>query len=458
MRDLMVPIAETIKAKYGDIRVEDKYTNQIEVINGEINRIVPSVERTASVRVLDGVWGLAPVNVITKEELLSSSERASKVARAGKHTVKEEVGINPRDPIVDSIGLGEIQDPRDFPLEEKCEIILECDKAARSIDSRIASTRFLYRDEVTKQYFANSEGSYIEQAYSRTRFRIVITAREGENIQTRFQRLSLSGGQELMAFADPIGLTESIAKDALNLLGAPAPPTGKKTVVIDNQLSGLVTACIAAFCEIRHAQVEGSATAIFKDKMGDRIASNLFTILDDPTYEGLPVNYKYDSEGVPAEPTPLVEDGILKSYLHSRATAYKTGTPPTGHSRAPNAAIMPEGRMSNAILKSGDMSLDELFEGVSDGVYLVGMTGANVEAIFQGVSQTAFEIKNGEIGHPLRRASFTIDFTKDLKKTSGIGNDFAILPLQMTTDDLIQYEVCGGGPHIQFEELTVGGA
>jgi len=448
--------AMELGAEYADVRVQRTYSNTIRIVNGRVERTIPSVELTASIRVLKGTWGFSSLTSISETDLLEAVDKAFKTAKVGAERIPEPVKIKEVKPVEDKVRLGDIQDPREIPIEEKMEIIFECDKAARSIDARIVRTDYNYSDSVKEKYFCSSEGSYIEEIIPFTELRIVVVAREGKVIQQTIGRIAASAGQELMAYADPLEVSERLAQDTVKLLSAKSPPSGRYPVVVDNGITGLIALSTGLMTSAYFALMPESELGSFAGKLGQKVCSEAITLTDDPTSAGMPVIFHYDEEGIAAEPVNMIESGVLKTYIHSRETAYKFNAEPRGHSRAPNALFQPKPIVSNAIIKSSDLSFEELIEDVKEGIYLRGVVGATIGRIIQCTTMMGYRIVNGEIGEPLKGATFIVDASKDLFNVDAVANDFDVLPLRLIEGDKF-YPVSGGGPHMKFKELKIGG-
>nr|MDO8100025.1 TldD/PmbA family protein [Candidatus Njordarchaeota archaeon] len=443
------------KATYADARLQRIYSNTIVVTAGKVERIIPSIELAGSVRVLKGAVGISIFTRDDKDTIAQAVEKASKIAEAGSSSIKEKVGLASSPRVEDTVRLGDVTDPREIPIDEKKEIILSCDSAARSVDERVVGTSFRYIDEVYERFFVNSEGSKIEEVHPYTELRTTITAREGEKISRCIGRIAASAGQELMAMADPLSVAQQVAKDSVELLSAREPPSGKLPAVLDNKLTGLLASSIGLMSCAQFALVPEGELGGFSGKLGEQLGPSSLAVYDDPTSAGLPVFYKYDEEGVLGKPTTLIEDGILKSYLHSKSTAFAFNTGVEGHARCQSALFAPRPFISNTIVKSGDLRFEEIIEGIKEGIYLKGLTGASTTRVVAGNAERGYLIKNGQLGEPLSSPSFTIDVVNELKNIDAIGNDFEVLQLRITEEEESNI-ISGAGPHVRFKELRIG--
>ena len=198
----------------------------------------------------------------------------------------------------------------------------------------------------------------------------------------------------------------------------------------------------------------------FNGKMGQYIAPKGVTMVDDGTIKDGMGTDKYDDEGVPTSRVELIKDGILHALLTDREYAHRTGLPASGNARAQDYRYSPMIRMRNTFFERGDVSDDELFEGIDFGYYCLSVAGgqAQMNASFQVGIQEAYEIVNGELGNSVTNMSI-----------SGIATD-ALLQIEGVGKDEFRFEEgrCGkgqealisdGGPRIRFGSgpITFGG-
>ena len=458
MREVLeTSVQEALKsgARYAEARISKVFSNRIEVRIGRIERVVPSIEVAGSVRALAKTWGFSSTTKPDEEHMIEAARRSARAAKVLSSLPGREIGLAEVPTVEDEVEMGEVVDPRTIPIDEKLEIVLACDEAARSVDARVVMTDFRYEDQVIVRAFSNSEGTYIREACPFTHLRMAITAREGSNVQTVTGRLSAAAGQELMAYGDPVGMAERLAKRAAELLSAKKAPSGKMRVLVDNTISGLLALCVGVMSSAELASMPGSEMGLFHGKLGQEVASDLVNITDDPMAEGLTVAMAYDDEGVKTKPVKIVEGGILKNYLHSRSTAFLMEHEPNGRARASNALLTPTPLNTNTVMESGDRSIEELLEELKDGLYVVGLVGATVGGIIHCDCEAAYRVEGGQVKEAYRSVSLTFDLLRDLKKIEAVGSDFDVVSLRLSSGEA-SYQVCGGGPHVLFSELTVG--
>jgi TldD protein len=194
-------------------------------------------------------------------------------------------------------------------------------------------------------------------------------------------------------------------------------------------------------------------------RIGQHVGSEHVSITDDPTIPREFGSYPFDSEGVPASKTRLVERGRVNSFMHSRETAYKTRQKVTGNARSAGPTEFPLVRMSNTFFEPGDKSLEELLEGVKSGVYVRGFKGGVSDTdtgFFQFAAPHGNLIENGELGKPLRDITLLGNIIETLKKVDAAGKDLKTGFPGICGKADQSVPVGGGGPHIRIKEMLVG--
>jgi TldD protein len=197
---------------------------------------------------------------------------------------------------------------------------------------------------------------------------------------------------------------------------------------------------------------------VLPNNLGKKIASDVVTFFDDGTVNGAFGSFKYDDEGVPAQKTLLINDGVVTGLMHNRETASKFNVAPTGNARAEDFRVEPIIRMRNTFMAPRDYSFEELIEDMRSGYYFKSFRGgqANIDGTFQVGIQEAYEIVKGELGEPVRNASISGNTLETLLKVDAAGKDFELWPGRCGKGQTAF--ICDGGPHIRVKEVTVGGS
>jgi TldD protein len=301
----------------------------------------------------------------------------------------------------------------------------------------------------------NNEGAYIEQDRLYVWSRITATAKEADIFTFSREEIGSTAGYEIFDFETPEIVGERVAKRAVEQLKAKPPKGGTFPVVLGPNVVGVFVH--EAFGHLAEADLTLSGSVLL-GKFGKKIASEGVTFYDDGTLEGAFGSFKYDDEGVPAQKTLLVKDGVFLGLMHNRETAQKLNAKPTGNARAEDFRVEPIIRMRNTFMEPKDHSLEELIEDVKFGYYFKSFRGgqANIDGTFQVGIQEAYEIVKGEIGEPVRNASISGNTLKTLHEVDAVGKDFELWPGRCGKGQTAF--ICDGGPHIRVKKVLVGGS
>jgi TldD protein len=449
-RDLIEDALNGHGADYCEIRVEETDSTRLTYRGKELEDIAQTSGRGGNVRaVVNGGWGFASFNDLgeLKAKVAGAVEQARLVG--GEGTMLADV-----EPVVDIVPPVIVNSASDVPLEEKKRLMDHYNDLVFSVDG-IQSSNSVYGDNRRKVSFGSSEGSYIEQEFNHVIARISAQAKSGADVQEGSFSLGSLGDYDIVR-----GLDDQVidaAKRAVELLTAEGLVGGERTVILDPVLAGV-------FVHEAFGHLSESDNVAENDKlkelmyMGRKFGGKHLNFTDGAAIPGLRGSYKYDDEGTPATRTPLVRDGELVGRLHSRETAARLGEKPTGNARAIGFNFPPIVRMTNTIIESGEATLEDLLEGVDDGVYVANWYGGMTEhEMFTFSSGEAYMIRNGRIEEPIKPVMLTGNLFKTLENLDAVGNDMnqgggcgkgGQSPLP----------VSNGSPHIRIRNCLISGA
>lgn len=438
------------KVDYADIRVGDSTNNTIVMKDSKIDNVDTGINFAVGIRVLkNGAWGSAYTTDISKTEDVAN--KATTLANQLNSDV-ELTPANPQEDIVESKAKIKIDD---VSFEEKIEMMKEADSAAKL--EGIVSTNITYSESESKNLLLSTEGTNILSDSNRIIFAMNSVASNGEIMQIGHKSLGGVQGFELVKDADLESFGRSISDKAISLLDAKTPPSGDFPVILDPELAGVFIH--EALGHASEADIILQNDSILKGKMNQKIGSELITVVDDASREDAFGYYPYDVEGTKTSKNVLVENGVLKSILSSRETAQKLGRESSGNARS-IIKDQPIVRMSNTYIQPGESTFDELIEDMSDGIYLKGSRGGQVDTgrgVFQFNAVEAYIIKNGGLEDHLRDVSLSGSTLDILNNVTGVGSDFN-LGVGFCGKDGQTAPVGDGGPHIRVSKATVGGA
>ncbi len=347
--------------------------------------------------------------------------------------------------------------PGEKSKREKRDILKEASDEAFAYSSLISQTRTGYMDSVQDVIICNSDGLWAEDRRVRTRFTVEAVA--GNSDEKQSGRISPGGseGMELFERIDVKELSRQAAKTAVTMLEAKECPSGKMTVVIDNGFGGVI------FHEACGHSLEATAVArnasVFAGRLGEKIASDVVTAIDDGTIANGWGSLNVDDEGSPTRKNILIENGILKSYMIDKLNGRRMGMEPTGSSRRESYKYAPTSRMTNTYIAAGKSTPEEIISNTEFGLYAKQMGGGSVEpatGVFNFAVLEGYIIRNGKICEPVRGATLI-----------GKGSE-VLLNIDMVGNNLMRAQgMCGsisgsihadvGQPMIRVQNMTVGG-
>lgn len=436
-----------IPGRFIDVSVQLVESNHVLLEDGVVKEVSSGQLMGAGVRVLGNTWGFASTTEL--DNLSAVAEKAYRGSKRGDsnlklaHTeaVRDEVRVKPK------------KDPADLGFEERREMLHEAEQEIRE-HGHVASYSLALADSKSISYYMNSEGACIKAEYPRMAFSVVVFGKKEGRLQAASERLGGVGGLE--AIEDFRSAAGAAAERVQRLLDAGEAPRGRYRVVLDPRLAGVfVHEAVGHAAEADHV-LQGES--VLKDKLGERIAPEIVTLYDDPTLKGAYGFYFYDSEGARARRTPILERGVLRSFLTSRETAAALAQEPTGNARAQGFDYPPMVRMSNTYLKPGEHSFEELLEDIKIGVYLKGSRGGEVDTargVFQFNAEEGFLIEKGELTRAIRDVSLSGITLDTLGRIDALGEDLE-MHLGYCGKDMQSVPVGDGGPHVRTLALVGG--
>jgi TldD protein len=408
-------------ASYADIRIVGQQTQSIRVKNGHVDGLLHNQSQGLGMRVIvNGAWGFASSSLTTLQEAVRLATQATQIARASSLTQARPVVLGPSEVHVASYQTPVQTDPFSVPLQEKIALLLAADQGMRRVKG-IAVTESNMEFLKETKVFASSEGSYIEQEFTESGAGIEATALGENELQTRsfpnsFGRQQRKAGYEFIRELQLIENSERIAEEAVALLSAPQCPGGVTTVILDSsQLALQVHESCGHPAELDRALGDEASFAgtsfLTPDKLGSfRYGSPLVNIVADATIPGALGSFGYDDEGIPAQHSPIIHDGIFVGYLMSRESAARLGKRSNGTMRADGWNRIPIIRLTNINLDPGTWTLDDLIADTDDGIYMAVNKSWSIDdkrLNFQFGTQLAYEIRKGKLTRLLKNATYT---------------------------------------------------
>ncbi len=460
LKDILIKVADAAAQKFGaeyvEVRAQSLFKTMLTLKEGRVEAVKQGIENGSALRVLmNGAWGFASVGALDVETLTDAVSVACKMARAASSRLKMPIELVETKAVEDRVLVKPRKDPSKIPIEDKINTTLAMNNTILGYDSRVKSCTIDYLDLTGTNYFINNEGTYIEQGKLYVWSRITATATEADVFTFSREEIGSTAGYEIFDVETPEIVGERVAKRAVEQLRAKPPKGGTFPVVLGPNVVGVFVH--EAFGHLAEADLTLSGSVLL-DKLGKKMASDVVTFYDDGTIRGAFGSFKHDDEGVPAQKTILVKDGVVVGLMHNRETAQKFNTKPTGNARAEDFRFEPIIRMRNTFMEPKDYSFEELIEDIKFGYYFKSFRGgqANLDGTFQVGIQEAYEIVNGEVGEPVCNASISGNTLETLFKVDAVGKDFELWPGRCGKGQTAF--ICDGGPHIRVKEALVGGS
>lgn len=462
MKDLLRSICDKAKARgaaFADARVFESENTGITRQDGRADKLNSSSSSGLGIRVLkDHAWGFASVSDFDADMALAALDAAVSMAEAS--SARSEAAVVAEIEGVEREIRAEVAiDPRTVSVERKMAAVEGYEQAAIGIvGDKLANSIVGYSDRIDNETICNTQGTFVRKESIRTIMHTMIVATDGSILQKARGRVGEPVGFELIERTSAGDFTLKAAKLALSLLTASPPPAGKFPVIFHPSVTGLLThEAIGHNAEADHVLSGGS---IIAGKLGEKIASELVTIIDDSTIPGKWGSFEYDSEGTPSARRVIIENGVLKGYMHSLETAAKMGIKPNGSARAQDYSKRPIIRMSNTFIEPGTSSFDDLVKGIDLGIYLKGGEYGYVfceRGQYTCHAGEAVMIRNGQLAERLRDVSVAGMTLETLMNIDAVSSDFEMKMPGMCGKDGQGMYVDNGGPHIRVKELVVGG-
>ncbi len=421
---LALDTARARGATFADARVMDIRQRDLSTKNGEVGNLSETESLGLGLRVIaDGCWGFASTDRLTREGVQSCAAYAVAIARASALAKRHDVVMVPEQAFADTWQNPFVKDPFEIPLDRQIELLLAADLEMRRIKGvTLAETSMQFRR--IEQWYASTLGSRIHQVKMQSGAGIVAMAFSGDEIQKRSYPSSFGGqhelaGYELVESLDLVGNAARIAEEAVALHSAAQCPEGESTIILEGSQLGLqVHESIGHPIELdRVMGMEANFAGISfltLEKLGRlRYASEIVNVVADARLEHGPGlgTFGYDDEGVPAQCTNIIKDGLFTGYLSNRETAPAIGlTRSGGTMRAESWNRLPMIRMTNISLLPGTWNYDDLLADTDDAILMETNRSWSIDDHryhFQFSTEIGWEIKGGKKGRMLKHPSYS---------------------------------------------------
>ena len=440
-------------ADYAEIFAENTVNHVINMIADKVDSINDAVIAGAAVRVYKGLRSVMASTVDMSEAgLLRCAESAAEALGQGE----AQIDIVLRERLFGDIHPVKIV-PSSVPNQAKVAILKEGYFAAREYDSAVKQVTGGLLDVDHNILIANSEGLYTQDRQIRTRMFISAVAEMNGETQTGSCAPGRRMGLEMFDTIDPKNVGIHAARQAVTMAGAGYCPAGVMPVAIENGFGGVI------FHEACGHSLEATSVALgqsqFTGKLGQKIANEKVTAIDDGTIPGAWGSINIDDEGTPAQRKVLIENGVLKSYMIDKFNGRRMGMASTGSSRRQSYRFTPTSRMTNTYIAPGQDKDADIIASIAYGLYAKEMGGGSVNPItgeFNFAVNEGYLIRNGKICEPVRGASLVGKGSEIIQNIDMVGANLD-MGQGMCGSSSGSVPTNVGQPLIRVSSITVGG-
>lgn len=438
---------------FAEIFEETNYSTRYSMLNGVVESANGGIRYGVGLRIYHDVESFyAYTNDTSEENLLKMADNLAGALHGSpvcEPKALTEVFYENRHPIK--------QYPKQTSAQDKIELMKRANEAAAAYDPVIKKVMISYLDDEQHVAISNSDGRYIQDVRVRTRMVANVIAEDGNLVETGSCNPGAHMGMEFYEETLPEEIGKEAARIARTMLYAEDCPSGVMPVVIDNGFGGVI------FHEACGHSLEAAAVAknqsVFSGKLGQKIASECVTAIDDGTIPNAWGSENIDDEGNFSKRNVLIEKGILKSYLVDTLNGRRMQMPSTSSSRRESYKWESVSRMTNTFIAEGEDEFEDMIKDIKFGLYAKKMGGGSVNPStgdYNFSVREAYLIKDGVIGKPVKGATLIGNGADTLLKIDKVGkNLLRAQGMCGASSGSIPTDV--GQPAIRVSSMIVGG-
>jgi TldD protein len=442
---------------FAEVYVQRRRGLGLELDDGEVRSSSSALVHGVGVRVIKGTQvAYAHSDDLAEDALLACADAASRIADGGgDETVARPLAHQARPSWADPSS-----PPAQAAIKERLALLERAHAEAIKQRSDLEKVSGTWGDVDERVLIANSDGLLVEDRRALCRLGLRVVLPDGDRRRTGSQG---AGSRTGLSYYEDVVTPEDVAQEVVRMavaqLGAKPAPVGELNVVLGPGSSGVLLH--EAVGHGLEADFIRKKSSLFSDQLGQKVGSELVTVVDDGTLEGRRGSLNVDDEGTPTQRNVLIEDGVLVRYMSDRHNAELMDAPLTGNGRRQSFRHTPLPRMTNTFLQAGEDDPEEIVKGVSRGLYCRAFGGGQVDIAngnFTFEVQEGYLIEDGRITAPVQGATLIGNGPDVLGKISRVGADATIEPGGYTCGKGGQsVPVTVGLPTVRIDGITVGG-
>ncbi|MBO7640869.1 MAG: TldD/PmbA family protein [Bacteroidales bacterium] len=453
---------------YADLFFENTTYSDLVLRDGKVSSGGFHVDFGVGIRVLKGEKTGYAYSESTEPGAMAAAARAAAAIAQGSsneaavRSIADDNGYVPHlykgkpNPAADRYPI--LQDWRQAEAAAFIPLLNRLDERIQAADKRVAKIIAMLSWQVSDVLMYNAFGEMKYETRPMGTLAVSVILTDGKNTVNTHASRSFRCGAEMLTDALADELVNAALRNMDDRFAAKRPKGGKMPVVMGAGASGILLH--EAMGHAFEADFNRKGQSVFAGKMGQRICREGITIVDDGTIKGNRGSLNYDDEGVPAQRTCMVEDGILTSYLHDRISARWYGVAPTGNGRRENFRYAPIPRMRATYMESGSAQPADIIASVKKGVFVDEFANGQVkigEGDFTFYVKSGYLIENGKLTQPVKDINIIGNGPQALADITAVGNDGRIDDGAWTCGKQQSCPVSCGIPTVLVASLTVGG-
>ncbi|MDW7760614.1 MAG: TldD/PmbA family protein [Acidobacteriota bacterium] len=441
---------------FADVFFEHTVSNWIVLEDGKVNRAVSDIALGAGIRTVKGDQvGYGFTQELTESAMITAAGTAATIASgtAGK-AVARSIAVKNLDSYPLEKRLSSV------PLESKLPLVLDVNEKCFDRSPLVVKVTAQFHDQERRILVVSSDGRRAEDLQPRSYLAAFVVAEKNGRREQFYANLGGRRGFDFYTSADVEEIARKAVDDAVILFDAVQPPAGEIPVVLGPGVTGVLLH--EAIGHGMEADFNRKNVSTYATMIGKKVAEPFVTIVDDGTLPHMLGSINIDDEGIPGQRTVLVENGILRSYMHDRISARHYGLEPTGNGRRQSYQHYPVPRMRNTYMEAGPAGVEDVIRRAGNGIYVQDVSNGEVhigEGDFAFYVSQGRMIENGKLGAPIKDVNIMGNGPRMLRNIILVGNDFEMSRGGMGACGKSGQAVpCGfGQPTCLVKSLTVGG-
>ena len=403
-----------------DLYFQHTRNNSLALEDGVVSKVSSEIQQGVGLRVVNGEQtGYAFTEDLALPSMLAAARTAAAIAVGSKVVAPQ--AFTPKE-------MGEMYSITvpwaDVGVDQKTPILKFIEEKAKSLDPSVEKVSVYLADSYERVMIATLDGSLVTDHRPMTRLTVLVTAKKGEEVQSGYSNIA---AREELGWYTEERLTEMVQEAVdrtMILFDARRLPAGEMPVILAAGASGILLH--EAIGHAMEADFNHQGTSIYSDMIGKKVAEPFVTVVDQASIPHERGALNYDDEGNKAGRTVMVENGVLKSYLHDQISSKQYGLDPTGSGRRESYKFAPMPRMSCTFMEDGPHTRDEVIQAVDHGIICETYTNGQVQI---GAGDFTFYVKNGwlvekgKVTAPIKDIKITGNGPELLKRITMVAND-----------------------------------